>query len=138
MISRRAVLASVAATRRKPNFLFLIADDHAGYVLGADGNGKASTPNLDRLASEGTRFTDFYANASVCTPTRAGLITGRYQQRVMMERPMSTEGPTVARLPVTGRSLPRLMAEAGYATGLIGKWHLGFDPPAGPRAHGFG
>jgi arylsulfatase A-like enzyme len=57
----------------------------------------------------------------------------------MLERPMSTEGPTAeGRLPVTGRSLPRLMADAGYATGLIGKWHLGFDAAAGPRAHGFG
>ena len=86
-----------------------------------------------------SRFTDFYANAPVCTPTRAGLITGRYQQRVMLERPLSTFGPTAeARLPVTGHSLPKLMGDAGYSTALIGKWHLGFTKEAGPRAHGFG
>ena len=124
---------------RRPNILLIIADDLGYGDLGVYGATDTKTPNLDRLAREGTRFTDFYANAPVCTPTRAGLITGRYQQRVMLERPLSTVGPTTeATLPVTGRSLPQLLADAGYVTGLVGKWHLGFKPEAGPRAHGFG
>ena len=123
----------------RPNIILILADDLGYGDLGVYGATDTRTPNLDTLAREGTRFTDFYANAPVCTPTRAGLITGRYQQRVMLERPMSTVGPTAGGvLPVTGRSLPRLMADAGYATALIGKWHLGFRPEAGPRAHGFG
>jgi arylsulfatase A-like enzyme len=123
----------------RPNIILILADDLGYGDLGVYGATDTRTPNLDRLAREGTRFTDFYANAPVCTPTRAGLITGRYQQRVMLERPMSTVGPTAEGvLSVTGRSLPKLMADAGYATALIGKWHLGYRPDAGPRAHGFG
>jgi arylsulfatase A-like enzyme len=123
----------------RPNVVLIVADDLGYGDLGVYGATDTRTPNLDRLAREGTRFTDFYANAPVCTPTRAGLITGRYQQRVMLERPMSTVGPSAEGvLPVTGRSLPRLMAEVGYASALIGKWHLGYRQEAGPRAHGFG
>jgi arylsulfatase A-like enzyme len=125
--------------RTLPNIILIVADDLGYGDLGVYGATDTRTPNLDRLAREGTRFTDFYANAPVCTPTRAGLMTGRYQQRVLLERPLSSVGADLsASLPVTGRSLPRLMAEAGYATALVGKWHLGYKPEAGPRAHGFG
>ena len=100
------------------------------------------TPNLDRLAREGVRLTQFYANAPVCTPTRAALISGRYQQRVPLDRPIETNAATPATgldigLPVTGRSLPQLLKNAGYATGLVGKWHLGFKPEFHPNRHGF-
>jgi arylsulfatase A-like enzyme len=123
----------------RPNIILIVADDLGYGDLGVYGATDTKTPNLDRLARDGTRFTDFYANAPVCTPTRAGLITGRYQQRVMLERPLSTTGTDLeVSLPVTGRSLPKLLSEAGYATGLVGKWHLGYKPEAGPRAHGFG
>src|SRR5262245_33013509 len=84
MVTRRKFLAGPAALAsaappdrgRKPNFLFLIADDHAGYVLGADGNRLAQTPNLDRLAAEGTRFAAHYCNSPVCTPSRQSFLTG--------------------------------------------------------------
>jgi arylsulfatase A-like enzyme len=123
----------------RPNIILIIADDLGYGDLGVYGATDTRTPNLDRLAREGTRFTDFYANAPVCTPTRAALVTGRYQQRVMLERPLSSAGADLeVSLPVTGRSLPKLMSEAGYTTGLVGKWHLGYKPEAGPRAHGFG
>jgi arylsulfatase A-like enzyme len=142
MVAAAAIGAASHAPQPRdsaPNIILIIADDLGYGDLGVYGAADTKTPNLDRLAREGTRFTDFYANAAVCTPTRAGLITGRYQQRVMLERPISTVGPTAGgRLPVTGRSLPQLLADAGYTTGLIGKWHLGSDPAAGPRAHGFG
>ena len=70
----------------RPNIVLIVADDLGYGDLGVYGATDTKTPNLDRLAREGTRFSDFYANASVCTPTRAGLITGRYQQRVLLER----------------------------------------------------
>ena len=111
-------------------------------ILGSYGATDIKTPNLDRLAREGVRLTDFYANAPVCTPTRAGLMSGRYQQRVRLERPIETNAATPATgldigLPATGRSLPQLLKNAGYATGLVGKWHLGFKPEFQPNRHGF-
>ena len=83
------------------------------------------------------RLTDFYA-APQCTPTRAALISGRYQQRVGLERALGSVGPSLETgLPATGRSLPQLLKNNGYTTGLIGKWHLGYKPEFGPNAHGF-
>jgi len=123
---------------RRPNVLLIIADDMGYGDIGAYGATDTRTPNLDRLAAEGVRLTDFYANAPVCTPTRAALMTGRYQQRLMLERPLASVGADLdAVLPVTGRSVPQLMKDAGYRTALIGKWHLGYQPASGPRAHGF-
>ncbi len=132
-------LAAGQPAAPRPNVVLILADDMGYGDLGAYGATDVKTPNLDRLAAEGVRLTDFYANAPVCTPTRAGLISGRYQQRVMMERPLSSTGADLeAGLPATGRSLPRLLADAGYDTALIGKWHLGYKPDVTPRAHGFG
>ena len=123
---------------RRPNVLLIIADDMGYGDIGVYGATDTRTPHLDRLAADGVRLTDFYANAPVCTPTRAALMTGRYQQRLMLERPLASVGADLeAVLPVTGRSVPQLLREAGYRTALIGKWHLGYRPEAGPRAHGF-
>lgn len=138
-LSAAALLAQPAAAREdRPNVILIITDD-AGYGdLGSYGAPDIKTPNIDSLAKAGTRFTDFYANASTCTPTRAGLISGRYQQRVQLERPLSSvrvDGEFG--LPATGHSLPRLLANNGYATGLVGKWHLGYKPEFSPGAHGF-
>src|SRR4030081_2468525 len=83
MVSRRSMMTALAAATSvqgksggKPNLLFLIADAHAGYVLGADGNPLAHTPNIDRLASQGTRFAQHYCNSPVCTPSRQSFFTG--------------------------------------------------------------
>jgi len=131
-----------AAAQDRANIVLIVADDLGHGDLGSYGATDIRTPNLDRLAREGIRFTQFYANAPVCTPTRATLITGRYQQRVRLERPLETNAATPATgldigLPATGRSLPQLLKNAGYATGLIGKWHLGFKPEFHPNRHGF-
>src|SRR5262245_60087775 len=123
-------------TPTKPNVILIIMDDLGYGDIGSYGVGDARTPNLDRLAREGVRLTESYANGANCSPTRAGLITGRYQQRVGIEWPLGSE-ETDRGLPVTGRSLPALLKTNGYATGLIGKWHLGFKPEFGPNAHGF-
>src|SRR5262245_19934782 len=123
---------------RRPNVLLIITDDVGYGDFGSYGAPDIRTPNVDRLAKEGVRFTDFYANGAVCTPTRAGLISGRYQQRVGLETALTLSAADRQRgLPVTGRSLPQLLKNTGYATGLIGKWHLGFRPELGPNAHGF-
>jgi arylsulfatase A-like enzyme len=94
------------------------------------------TPNIDSLAKAGTRFTQFYANGSSCTPTRAGLISGRYQQRFALERPLghATSADANLGLPANGQSLPQLLRGRGYATALIGKWHLGYQPQFSPKA----
>lgn len=121
----------------RPNVVLIITDDVGYGDIGSYGAPDIKTPNIDRLAREGVRLTDFYA-APQCTPTRAALITGRYQQRVKLERAMGSVGPALEQgLAVTGRSLPQLVKNSGYATGLIGKWHLGYKPEFGPNAHGF-
>ena len=123
----------------RPNIVLIMTDD-AGYGdFGVYGAPDIRTPNIDRLARDGVRLTDFYANGPTCTPTRAGLITGRYQQRVGLVAPLGAGGKADAErgLPATGKTLPQLLRSAGYATALIGKWHLGWKPEYSPRAHGF-
>lgn len=123
----------------RPNIVLIITDDVGYGDIGSYGAPDIKTPNIDSLARTGTRFTDFYANGSTCTPTRAGLISGRYQQRFALERPLSSASTNDggAGLPATGRSLPQLLKNSGYATALLGKWHLGYQPQYSPRAHGF-
>ncbi|MDP2053243.1 MAG: sulfatase-like hydrolase/transferase [Acidobacteriota bacterium] len=138
-LSTAALFAQAPAARHdRPNVVLIITDD-AGYGdFGSYGAPDIKTPNIDSLAKTGTRFTDFYANASTCTPTRAGLISGRYQQRYSLERPLSAvrvDGEFG--LPATGHSLPKLLVDNGYATALVGKWHLGYKPEFSPGAHGF-
>ena len=137
-----AVLASCTTTQlaaapgRKPNIVLILADDLGYGDLGVFGNRPIRTPNIDRMAAEGARLTAFYASASVCTPSRAGLLTGRY--------PIRTGLATNVIMPTDTNGLPPsevTIAEAlkpDYATALVGKWHLGhvapFWPPTG---HGF-
>lgn len=121
---------------QRPNVVLIITDDVGYGDFGAYGATDIRTPHVDRLAREGVKLTDFYA-APVCTPTRASLITGRYQQRVGLEEALPSAGPRDRGLLPTGRSLPELLKTNGYATGLIGKWHLGWKPEFGPNEHGF-
>ena len=104
-ISRRALLSGAAASlantraqsRRKPNFLFILADDHAGYVLGCDGNALARTPNLDRFAAEGVRFAAHHCNSPVCTPSRQSFLTGQLPHAAgvtVLSTPLAPDKPT--------------------------------------------
>jgi arylsulfatase A-like enzyme len=143
VLGTMSVIASPAGAQRtgdatsKPNVVLIVTDDIGYGDFGAYGARDIRTPNIDRLAKEGAKLTDFYA-APQCTPTRAALITGRYQQRVLLERALGSSGDALEQgLPATGRSLPQLVKNNGYATGLIGKWHLGYKPEFGPNAHGF-
>ena len=126
-----------SADPNKPNVVLIVTDDVGYGDFGVYGARDVKTPNIDRLAQQGVRLTDFYASPQ-CTPTRAALITGRYPQRVLLERALGTVGDDLEKgLTATGRSLPQLVKNNGYATGLVGKWHLGFKPEFGPNAHGF-
>src|SRR6266545_7994166 len=122
-----------------PNVVLVLMDDLGYGDLGSYGAPDVRTPNIDRLARDGVRLTDAYANGAVCTPTRAALITGRYQQRAGFEWVLTLARPADRDLglPALGTSLPALLKTNGYATGLVGKWHLGFKPEFGPNAHGF-
>ena len=122
-----------------PNVVLIMTDD-AGYAdTGSYGAPDIRTPNIDSLARDGVKLTDFYANGMSCTPTRAGLIAGRYQQRYGIEFVLASPGNAGSDggLPPLPHSLPLLLKKNGYATALIGKWHLGYKPEFSPRAHGF-
>ena len=118
-----------------PNIVLILMDDLGYSDIGSFGVRDAKTPNIDRLAREGIKLTDFYANAANCSPTRTGFITGRYQQRFGIEQPLNANAVT-GLLP-SESSLPRLLRQRGYATALIGKWHLGSRQEFHPNKHGF-
>jgi arylsulfatase A len=139
ILTATAVQQPRAADGDRPNIVLIMTDD-AGYGdFGVYGATDIKTPNIDRLARDGVRLTDFYANGATCTPTRAGLISGRYQQRYALEAPLGVRPKEDAErgLPPTAASLPRLLKGAGYHTALIGKWHLGWKAEYSPNAHGF-
>jgi choline-sulfatase len=123
-----AAAQPVRAQSRRPNFLFLISDDHAGYVMGAAGNRKALTPNLDQLASEGTRFASHFCNSPVCTPSRQSILTGLLPHAA---------GVTRLRTPLSDQkmTLAKRFQEAGYQTAVFGKMH--FNRPGEKGLHGF-
>lgn len=120
----------------RPNIVLIVADDLGYGDLGCYGGRRARTPHLDRLAQEGLRLTDFHANAASCSPTRAALLTGRYQQRSGVVEALSERSPG---LPDEARTMAEYLKSAGYATGIFGKWHLGSRPDsrALPNRQGF-
>jgi arylsulfatase A-like enzyme len=123
-------------TPRKPNVVVIIVDSMGYGDSEPYGARDIGTPYLNRLAREGMRLTDGYANGPVCTPTRAAFLTGRYQQRVGLEWALFKERKDVG-LPSSEPSFAKMLKKGGYATGLFGKWHLGYKPEFAPNAHGF-
>lgn len=127
---------SVAAPPKRPNIILVLADDLGWGDLGSYGNRLIRTPNLDRLAKQGLRMTDFYASANICTPSRAGLLTGRYPIRMGLAHEVIQAADTNG-LPEAEVTLPEVL-KPDYATALVGKWHLGHVPPFWPPTrHGF-
>ncbi|UTP39518.1 sulfatase [Phenylobacterium sp. LH3H17] len=121
---------------RPPNFIVILADDLGYGDLGCDGGTVIRTPNLDRMAAEGVRLSDFYASANVCTPSRAGLLTGQYAIRNGLAHEVIQPADTTG-LPVDALTIPKALGE-GYASALIGKWHLGHAAPHWPpMVYGF-
>jgi arylsulfatase A-like enzyme len=128
-----ASLSCAAGGNPKPNIVLIMADDLGYGDVGCYGNTVNKTPNIDALAAEGLRFTDLHANGPVCSPTRAALLTGRYQQRMGIETALG-EGHQVP-WPKNVTTVADRLQEAGYATGAFGKWHLGMKEH--PLDHGF-
>jgi arylsulfatase A-like enzyme len=122
----------------KPNVVFILADDLGWGDLSCYGRPDYRTPNLDLLASQGTRFTDAYSASALCTPTRCGFHTGRYPARLKigLTEPLKTTDNSVG-LDPGHPTIASLLKGSGYDTALFGKWHLGFRPEWGPNAHGF-
>ena len=122
----------------RPNVVFILADDLGWGDLSCYGRPDYRTPNLDLLASQGAKFTDAYSASAVCTPTRCGLITGRYPARtkIGLIEPLPSTNHQVGLDPQIP-TVASLLKKSGYETALIGKWHLGFRPEWGPNAHGF-
>jgi arylsulfatase A len=133
----------------KPNIILILADDLGYGSLGCYGNAGVKTPHIDRLAAGGMRFTDFHSNGALCSPTRAALLTGRYQQRCIHvadeeispvfreQRKENTAQRWAWGISKSEITLPAVLRQAGYRTALIGKWHLGYDRKFHPMEYGF-
>jgi arylsulfatase A-like enzyme len=112
--------AAVTEAADRPNIVFIMSDDHAAHAIGAYGSRVNETPNIDRLAREGMRFDNVFATNSICTPSRATILTGQYSH---------INGVTMFnRFDSSRRTVASLLRQGGYHTGMIGKWHLGSDP----------
>src|SRR4051812_6369178 len=136
LLSLPAASPAWAAQAKKPNVVLIMTDDMGYADLGCYGSKDIRTPNLGRLAKEGTRLTDFYSNGPVCTPTRAALMTGRWQQRVGLEWAIFP-GQKEPGLPAAETCVAKMLKDAGYRTAIFGKWHLGYRKEYSPPAHGF-
>lgn len=130
------VVATNVTAAEKPNVVIIVADDlgwgHVGWQ-----NPKVQTPHLDRLAENGVKLNDHYV-APVCSPTRVALMTGRYWSRFGVLGPLPSEPTSLARaMPSDTTTIASALKASGYRTALVGKWHLGAQPDAGPEAFGF-
>ena len=145
-----AVLLASSLPAAQPNIVFILADDMGYGDLGCYGHPTAKTPVIDRLAREGVRFTQHYANGPECSPTRTAFLTGRYQQRAGgLECAIGTgnvgrydDAIRLAKarqlgLPAKQVVLPSALKKPGYASGVFGKWHLGYEPQFNPLEHGW-
>ncbi|MBB6096233.1 arylsulfatase A-like enzyme [Povalibacter uvarum] len=128
---------SMAASVRQPNIVFILADDLGAGDLSCYGRPDYVTPNIDRLAAQGVRLTQSYANSCTCSPTRVALATGRYQNRLAVGNYDPLPRGVDVGLPVDHPTLASLLKRAGYETALIGKWHLGSIPKYSPLQRGY-
>jgi arylsulfatase A-like enzyme len=129
--------AALAESARRPNIVIIVSDDHGYADVGFHGCSDFPTPNLDALAQSGVRFSNGYVSGPYCSPTRAGLMTGRYQQRFGHEFNPGTADSEKIGLPLSETTIADRLKSAGYATGLVGKWHLGSAPQFHPQRRGF-
>lgn len=138
-----ALCGGSLAHAKQPNLIVIMVDDMGYAGLSCFGNPYFQTPELDRLAREGVRLTDFHSSGTVCSPTRTGLLTGRYQQRAGIEaviHPVATHPEHRKGLQLSETTFAEVLGQAGYRTGLIGKWHQGYPVNSDdyhPQNHGF-
>jgi arylsulfatase A-like enzyme len=139
LVTSRLRFLQAAPAVGRPNIIVIVADDLGYADIGVHGCKDIPTPNIDSIAQNGVRFTNAYVSCPVCSPTRAGLMTGRYQQRFGHEfNPGQVTSPSVKfGLPLSQVTLADILKGDGYATGLVGKWHLGQDPEFHPMKRGF-
>jgi arylsulfatase A-like enzyme len=133
------LLTAQISSRRRPNFVVFMIDDLGYGDIGCYG-GSIHTPNIDRLAGSGLRFTDFHSNGPMCSPTRAAFMTGCYQSRFGREFESAlggSSGTSGDGLPLEAVTIAEVLRKANYATGMFGKWHLGYNPPLTPVNQGF-
>lgn len=122
----------------KPNFVLIMADDLGYGDVGCYGNTRIRTPHIDALAAGGVRFTDYHSNGAVCSPTRAALLTGRYQQRCNVEQVISVAPEWRQKgMPLAETTFAEALKQKGYRVGIFGKWHLGYRPKFNPVHQGF-
>ena len=131
---------AIALAADQPNIIIIVGDDLGYGELSSMGNRQIQTPNIDHIAAQGLSFNQAYLTAPVCAPSRAGLMTGRYQARFGYEN--LTGGMEIQKsddrgVPPSEKLLPQYLQELGYATGAVGKWHLGFNPKYRPNVRGF-
>lgn len=126
---------NIVQNTSKPNIIILFTDDQGMGDVSCYGNEKIQTPNLDKMANEGARFTNFYVAAASCTPSRASLLTGCYPQRVGL--PSVIDDLSKKGLSTSEFTIAAYLKQNGYATGMFGKWHLGHQPEFMPNRHGF-
>lgn len=137
VIACASMLPAVAiAAERPPNVIIIYTDDQGSLDMGCYGSEDLQTPHMDALAERGIRFTQFYASAPVCSPSRAGLLTGRYPKRAGVPGNVSSSKGH-AGMPPEQTTIAELLKAAGYATAHIGKWHLGYTPATMPNGQGF-
>ncbi|MGD7652242.1 MAG: sulfatase family protein [Verrucomicrobiales bacterium] len=130
------VASRAAAGTGQPNFIVILTDDQGYADLGCFGGTEVSTPRIDRMAEEGARLTSFYVGGAVCTPSRAALMTGSYPKRIGMAGGVLVSGDANGLNP-DEVTIAELLKGVGYATGIVGKWHLGDQPVFLPPRHGF-
>ena len=124
-------------TESRPNFIIIMADDLGYGDISSYGNTYINTPNIDRLAKEGIKFTDFHSNGAVCSPTRAALLTGKYQQRTGVGGVITAASHREVGLAIAEVTIADELKKYGYNTGIFGKWHLGYDAKFNPSLQGF-
>src|SRR2546425_13062083 len=139
LVTTLLLAQSRPAAGSKPNILVIVGDDMGYGDIGVHGCRDIPTPAIDSLARNGIRATSGYVSGPYCSPTRAGLMTGRYQQRYGHQFNPGPAEQAVENfgLPLTETTLPQRLKTAGYTTGMFGKWHLGYRPEFHPQQRGF-
>ncbi len=132
------LLSCTSQNKNPPNIILIMADDLGYSDISCFGSEFIETPALDKMAAEGVRFTDYHSNGAVCTPTRAALMTGNYQQRAGLEGVIyAALNKRKEGIALTENTLAEYFNESGYSTGIFGKWHLGYKQKYNPTYHGF-